>query len=303
MEEFAIFVCKCLLRVLNIKQTGIKFAFILKKEKNQDMKRIFVAIMTIGLFVGCGTGKEGKPKPGGGFNLFSVEKDIELGAQVATQIESNPAEYPILDSASNVEAYRYIYGIKDEILKTGLVHHKDDFAWRIRIINDDNILNAFCTPGGYIYFYTGLIHYLDNEAELAGVMGHEMAHADLRHSTRQLTKQLGVQVLLSAVLGDQSALAQVTGGLISLKFSRTHETEADRMSVTYLCPTHWPADGGAGFFEKIRDSGAETPPQFISTHPSPENRIENYHKWAQEDNCGGTHTHDAGYENFKKLLK
>ena len=267
------------------------------------MKKIVVAVFAGALMMSCGAGKNGKPKPGGGFNLFSVEKDIELGAQVANEIESNPSEYPILDSASNVQAYKYIYGIRDEILNTGLVHHKDDFAWRIRIINDDEILNAFCTPGGYIYFYTGLIHYLDNEAELAGVMGHEMAHADLRHSTRQLTKQFGVQVLLSAVLGDQSALTQITGGLIALKFSRAHETEADRMSVTYLCPTHWPADVGAGFFEKIRDSGTQTPPQFISTHPSHENRIENYHMWAAQDSCEGDHTHDAAYENFKKLLK
>ncbi|MCB9224603.1 MAG: M48 family metallopeptidase [Crocinitomicaceae bacterium] len=254
------------------------------------------------MLVACGTGKEGTDKPDGGFNLFPVEKDKELGLQVAGQIESNPSEYPILDSASNVAAYKYIYKVRDKILATGEVKHKDDFAWRVRIVNDDETLNAFCTPGGYIYFYTGIIKYLDNEAQLAGVMGHEMGHADLRHSTRQMTKQFGVQLLLSAVLGDQSAIGQITAGLLALKFSRAHETEADQMSVYYLCPTDWPADGGAGFFEKIEASGAQQPPQWLSTHPSPENRIENFHNLAKEKGCGGRNSFDKEYEAFKALF-
>lgn len=267
------------------------------------MYKFILPLAALMLVLGsCGTGKNKDKKPGGGFNLFSVQKDKELGVQVAAQIESDPSQFPILDSASNVEAYRYIYNVRNKILNTGLVEHKDDFVWRVRIINDDETLNAFCTPGGYIYFYTGLIKYLDNESELAGVMGHEMAHADLRHSTRQMTKQFGVQLLLSAVLGDQSALTQITGGLISLTFSRSHETEADQMAVHYMCPTDWPADGGAGFFEKIRDSGAQSPPEFLSTHPSPDNRVEKYHKWAEEQGCTGSKTYDAEYESFKSLF-
>ena len=66
----------------------------------------------------------------------------------------------------------------------------------LRIIHDDSTLNAFCTPGGYIYIYTGILKFLDSEDEFAGVLGHEIAHADLRHSTRQMTKQYGVQILL-----------------------------------------------------------------------------------------------------------
>jgi hypothetical protein len=98
----------------------------------------------------CGAGKDGTDGPKGGFNLFPVEKDIELGAQVANQIESDPSTYPILDSASNVAAYRYIYNVRDKILATGNVKYKDEFAWRVRIVKDDETLNAICTPGGYI---------------------------------------------------------------------------------------------------------------------------------------------------------
>ena len=267
------------------------------------MRKFILPIVVSGFILGgCGLGKGGSDEPDAGMQLFPVSKDIQLGAQVAHEIESNPAEYPILDSATNVAAYKYIYAIRDKVLATGKVEHKDDFAWKVRIIKDDETLNAFCTPGGYIYFYTGIIKYLDSEAELAGVMGHEMAHADLRHSIRQMQKSMGVQILLSAVLGDSSALGQITGGLIGLKFSRSHETEADRKSVAYLCETDWPADGGAGFFEKIAASGSQTPPEFMSTHPSPDNRIENYHTWASELGCKGSKTYDAEYAAFKRLF-
>ena len=250
----------------------------------------------------CGIGKDDNSAPDGGFNLFTIEQDRELGRQVANEIESNPKEYPILDSASHTKAYKYIYDIRNKILATGKVKHKTEFAWRIRIINDDKTLNAFCTPGGFIYVYTGIIKYLDNEAQLAGVMGHEMGHADLRHSTRQMTKIYGVQILMNAALGDSSAIAQITTGLIGLKFSRDHETEADRMSVEYLCATDWPADGAAGFFEKIEASGGVGVPEWLSTHPSPENRISNYHTWATEAGCVGREKYEQRYAEFKALF-
>lgn len=253
------------------------------------------------LLLACGLGKGGNGS--GGFNLFSIEKDKELGIQVAGEIAANPATYPILDSASNVQAYRYIYGIRDKILSTGKVIHKDDFVWQVRIIKNDTTLNAFCTPGGYIYFYTGIIKYLTNEAELAGVMGHEIAHADMRHSTKQMTKSFGVEVLLSVALGEnREMLRQITSGLIGLKFSRSHETEADEKSVEYLCGTKWPADGGAGFFEKIEAEGGGRSPEFLSTHPSPANRIENYHNLAKEKGCAGSDKGEMSFKEFQRLF-
>lgn len=264
---------------------------------------LFTGIVALTLAASsCGVGKDDNEVPDGGFNLFTIQQDKQLGMQVAQEIESNPTEYPILDSASHKKAYQYIYDIRNKILATGKVKHKNEFAWRIRIINDDKTLNAFCTPGGFIYVYTGIIKYLDNESQLAGVMGHEMGHADLRHSTRQMTKIYGVQILMNAALGDSSAVAQITTGLIGLKFSRDHETEADRMSVEYLCGTDWPADGAAGFFEKIEASGGVGVPEWLSTHPSPENRISNYHTWATEAGCVGKEKYEQRYAEFKALF-
>ncbi|MFK7937075.1 MAG: M48 family metallopeptidase [Saprospiraceae bacterium] len=239
-------------------------------------------------------------------NFFSVEDDINLGKQVSQEIESNSSQYPLLPEAGNEQAYRYIRGLKDKILRTGKVKYQNEFAWQVKIIKDDKTLNAFCTPGGYIYVYTGLIKYLDSEDQLAGVMGHEIAHAALRHSTRQMTKLYGAQILLSIATGkaDPGMISQIALGLASLKFSRSHETEADNNSVAYLCPTSYNAAGAAGFFEKLQsgNSGGARQPQFLSTHPDPGNRVENINTQAQQMKCGGRSTNASEYSRIKQIL-
>lgn len=247
----------------------------------------------------CGGGKNGG---GTGINLFSVSQDKELGQQVSAEIAADPAKYPILDSARYANVYQYIYKVRDKILNSGNVSHKDDFAWRIQVIQDDNTINAFCTPGGYIYVYTGILRFLESEDQLAGVLGHEIAHADMRHSTRQMTTMYGVQTLIDVLAGDRESIKTITAGLIGLKFSRNHETEADERSVHYLCATDYNAAGGAGFFEKIQAAGGERTPEFLSTHPNPDNRIENYHNQKVTKGCTGTKTYTAEYQQMVKAL-
>ncbi len=258
---------------------------------------LFVAI--VGL-AACGLFKKGEGSKG--INMYTIQQDKELGAQVEQEIASNPAEYPIVDSASNKELYAYIYKIRNKILNSGKVANKDNFAWRIKIINNDTILNAFCTPGGYIYVYTGIMKYLDSEDELAGVLGHEIAHADLRHSTRQMTTMYGVDVVLGAIAGNKEMIKQVSEGLIGLKFSRNHETEADSKSVEYLCPTDYNANGGGKFFEKIAAAGGGKSIEFLSTHPNPDKRIENYNAKKTEFGCTGNKDYKSEYAAMKKLL-
>ena len=262
------------------------------------MKKVFlISTITLLILSGCGQREQGR-----GLNLFSIQQDKELGAQVAQEIESNPQQYPILDSSINVEAYRYLYEVRDRILNSGNVRHKDEFVWRLRIIHDDNTLNAFCTPGGYIYFYTGIMKYLDAEDQLAGVMAHEIAHADYRHSTRQMTRMFGVQTLLSILAGDKQLLKDVTGAIVGLKFSRNHETEADKGSVLYLCPSEYDAAGGAKFFEKIQAAGGARGPEFLSTHPNPENRIEDFYTEKIELGCTGDQDFKTRYQAFLAIL-
>jgi len=222
------------------------------------------------------------------FSVFSIDKDISLGRQLQEEIASNPTDYPVLDEGQYPEAYAHIRRIRDNILDGGQVFYADKFEWEVRIIHDDAVLNAFAAPGGFIYVYTGLIKFLDNEYELAGVMGHEIAHADRRHSTDQMTKQYGLQFMLDAALGNnQGALSDIATGLVSLSFSRSDEAEADEYSVIYLCPTEYRGDGAAIFFEKIEASGGGGTPVFLSTHPSPDSRVENIKAKSVEINCQG----------------
>ena len=240
---------------------------------------------------------------GGGVNLFTIEDDISLGQDLADQIAADPETYPLLDEAEYPEAYDYLYGMRDVILDSGEVKYADEFAWELHIIDDDETLNAFCAPGGYIYVYTGLIRYLEVEDHLEGVLGHEMAHADQRHSTEQLSKAYGISVLVGLVLGnDPGLLAEIAAGLVSLSFSRTDESEADEYSVRYLCDSLYAADGAAGFFEKLLEEGGGEVPEFLSTHPSSDTRVEDLHAIAQELGCNTELNPDVVYQDFIDTL-
>jgi beta-barrel assembly-enhancing protease len=262
------------------------------------MKKTFL-ILSVALlsFAGCKKGD---------LNLFSIEDDKSLGQQTVSQILANPQQYPVLSRTQYPQQYAYLDNMRNEILNSGQVRYKTEFEWQLYIINDPNTQNAFCTPGGYIFIYTGLIKYLDNASSLAGVLGHEMAHADRRHSTTQMTKQYGLQTLLDIVLGNnQSALTDVAASLVNLQFSRDDEKDADAQSVTYLCPTVYRADGSADFFVKIAAGGGQQVPAFLSTHPNPDNRVTNIQTKKTELGCANSPSNTVeitDYTQFKNSL-
>lgn len=263
------------------------------------MKKLLLSSFTALLLLGaCKKGDDNS------INFFSIEDDKNFGAQLDSTILASPNEYTILSPTQYPQAYAYMEAMKNKILNSGEVKYKDEFDWELKIIHDDNIENAFATPGGYIYVYTGLMKYLDSEHELAGVVGHEIAHADRRHSTDQMTKQYGIGLLLSIVSGnDPGLLAQIATNLLTLKFSRSDESEADEYSVIYMCPTDYRADGAAGFFQKLivnQENGGD--PEFLSTHPSPDKRVEKIQEKRVELGCAGTGEYDAEYQAFLNTL-
>ena len=135
--------------------------------------------------------------------------------------------------------------------------------------------------------FTGIIKKLDNEDQLAGVLGHEIAHADRRHTSKALEKQYGLSVLLSILLGEnQNQLVEIGAGLATLKFGRDAEVEADSYSVEYLADTKYTCDGAAAFFKKMQtEEQAGRPPVFLSTHPNDEDRIKAITDKATADGC------------------
>lgn len=256
-----------------------------------------IIVLSIFLLTGCNKDE--------GFNIFSVNDDIALGQQIRDTIAADPTNYPLLKESQYPEAYNHIRRIRDSILSTGIVDYDDVFEWQVFIIKDDETLNAFCTPGGYIYFFTGIIKFLDDESQFAGVLAHEMVHAAKRHSTEQLTNAYGMSLLLSIVLGNNPAVlaqiaAELAAGVTTLAFSRKAEYEADEYAVKYLYQTSYHPLGVAGFFEKLE--GEPQPPVFLSTHPSPENRIEKINEAWQSLGGKAGNTYEASYQDFKNSL-
>jgi predicted Zn-dependent protease len=245
---------------------GDYWDFCLKHSPLAGIKK-YAWIIVIFLMTSC-SGSDGT------FTLLPLSADIYLGDQATDEILSS-GEVEVLDRDEYPEAYHRLEVIKNNLLNSGEVFHKEDFNWNIHIIHDDSVLNAFCLPGGNIFVYTGLIKFLDSEDELAGVLGHEIAHADLRHASNQITKSMGLSLLIRIVFGfDHSTLLNIASGLLNLSFSRAHEQEADEYSVLYLTHTPYDARGVMRFFEKMSEQGKDPGiVEFLSTHPAPDNRI------------------------------
>lgn len=219
-----------------------------------------------------------------GANIFSTKDDIELGKQLDAEIKSMPKDYPMLQGHEEVKSY--VSGLGKYILTNSpKIEYNNIFPYQFQVIND-TIVNAFCTPGGYIYVYTGLMNYVDNEATLAGVVAHEIAHAERRHMTQRLTSYYGVSFVLSLVLGNNpNSIAEIAANLfVGLGFlanSRSDEREADDYSIKYLATTQYYPGAIKFFFDKIvadQKAKGTTPgglDRLLSTHPLPQDRIDN----------------------------
>lgn len=220
-------------------------------------------------------------------NVFSVDDDISFGKQVYDEIISDES-YAILSPTKYKAVYTYLESIRDNILNSSHIQYKDDFEWTITVIDDD-VLNAFVTPGGYIFFYTGLLKYVKSEAELASVLGHEIAHADRRHCTETMTKEYGLSFLLSILIGDNSLLSSIVQTLAfngaDLAFSRRHEYEADEYSARYLTDiqatkNYYPI-ALIDFFDRLQAdslSASNGNFEFLRTHPYDDNRKQKLQK-------------------------
>jgi len=208
-----------------------------------------------------------------GFNLFSKQQEVQLGQESAAQVRKQMSivKDPSLNSYVNKIGKR---------LANSPEARDSGYPFTFEVVADPSI-NAFALPGGPMFINTGLLKAVDNEAQLAGVMGHEMSHVILRHGTNQASKAQLIQ--LPAVLGSQVAggsmagkLAQAGIGLgansVLLKFSRTAESQADLMGSHLIADAGYDPVQMAKFFEKLSADGGSRGPQFFSDHPNPDNR-------------------------------
>lgn len=257
-------------------------------------KNIFILILFTFLFQSCGYVKDYIP--------ISVDKTI--GAAFAEQAKINPIQENILDTLKYKKAYLFVESIKSNLLQSKDIKYRKDFEWKLHIVQNDSILNAYCVAGGYIYIYTGLIKFLDNEAQLAGVMAHEIAHADLRHTTLRMVSEYGITAIISLAMGgDLSFLIQIGRELLGLSFSRTDEANADAAAVKYMTATKYDPRAVGGFFKKLLEKDKDNNMlEFLSTHPSSENRVQDIEKEWKKLGAKQGKLFQKEYQDFKSQL-
>jgi beta-barrel assembly-enhancing protease len=211
-----------------------------------------------------------------GWNFYSPQDDIQLGKQVAVDAER---QLPSCH-APKVDAYLTELGKKlIAKLPTGGVQ----YPWEFHCVNDKEI-NAFALPGGFVFVNRGAIEAADDEAQLAGVMAHELAHVVLRHGTEEATKAEAAQGfvgIFGTIFGGNAGgallteLGRFSAGSVLLRNSRSAETQADVIGTQVLYDAGYDPRALAQFFEKIEaESKGKNPPEFFSDHPSPEHRVE-----------------------------
>jgi beta-barrel assembly-enhancing protease len=218
------------------------------------------------------THKDLKP----GWNLFSKEQDVQLGREAAQQVEQQ------MQIVRDPELSEYVRRIGQKLTASP---QADKYPYTFKVVNDPSI-NAFALPGGPTYVNTGLLRAVENEAQLAGVMAHEIAHVALRHGTNQASKANILQIpamIAGAVVGGGGLLgqlAQVGVGLglngVLLKYSRDAETQADLLGAQMMAQAGYNPLEMARFFEKLQaQGGGSGAPSWFSSHPDPGNRMKN----------------------------
>jgi predicted Zn-dependent protease len=171
---------------------------------------------------------------------------------------------------------------------------RDDYQWEFKLIDDDDALNAFCLPGGKVAVYTGLLPVAQDDAGLAAVIGHEVAHAIARHGGERLSQEILVAgVTAATVVATRDAKKRdLYAGLLGagaavgflLPYSRLHESEADRMGLIYMAKAGYDPRAAVGLWQRMAAAGKgkSKPPEFLSTHPADETRVKGIERWLPE---------------------
>lgn len=229
---------------------------------------VLVLVLGVGLVEAA---REIKP----GWNLFSRQQDIQLGREAAEEIEKE------VQIVRDPELTQYVANLGGRLASPS---QDQDYPYSFQVVADSSI-NAFALPGGPIYIHTGTIAAAENEAQLAGVIAHEIAHVALRHSTHQMSKRKAWQIplaLAATALDQKSGMLAALGKMgihfgansLFLRYSRDAEKDADIVGARMMVSAGYDPIEMARFFMKLEEKSQGQRWQFFSDHPSPGNRVE-----------------------------
>jgi predicted Zn-dependent protease len=214
-------------------------------------------------------------------SLVSPQQELAIGSEGYKAVA---AEYGFYADAT---LQAYVDQVGQKVAK---VSHQPNLAWHFTVL-DDPAVNAFAMPGGYIYVTRGILAHMNSEAQLAGVLGHEIGHVTSRHSASQITQQqlyglgLGVASIFSQTVAKYGDLAQQGLSLLFLKYSRDDEREADELSVSYAAAAGYDPREIPPTYEMLQRLGEGSGsrlPSFLSTHPDPGDRVNTTTALAQQ---------------------
>lgn len=222
-------------------------------------------------------------------SFVSESQEIQMGAQSDPAIVAQFGLYP----DSSVQRY-----VRELGLELAAVSERPELPWTFRVL-DDPTVNAFALPGGFVYVTRGILAHMTSEAQLAGVLGHEIGHITARHSVNQMSRSqlaqlgLGVGAVFSETIRENIGLASGLTGVLFLKFGRDDERESDRLGVRYMTRIGYEPTELAGVMDVLgrssQMSGGGRIPEWQSTHPDPANRSAAILEMARsEDNAEAT---------------
>ena len=259
------------------------------------MKRIYFFLVIIFLVTGCArnlvTGR----------NQLNLVSESEMQLMAVDQYRTFLAEHKVLDPRSSTSAAmvsrvgtRIANAVTQYYTRQGMEAILEGYAWEFSTIDDKEVINAWCMPGGKVAVYTGLLPVTRNETALAVVMGHEIAHAVAKHGNERMSQamvqQLGgmaLQVALAQKPQQTQELFLMSYGIGStlgamLPWSRQQETEADKYGLIFAAMAGYDPLEAIPFWERMSAAGGGSPPEFLSTHPSDNTRMENLRQFMPE---------------------
>jgi predicted Zn-dependent protease len=220
-------------------------------------------------------------------SLVSDSEMLSLSAQQyrevlkETKLSTNPAQTAMVQQVG-----QRIAGASEAFMReAGRAEEIKDFRWEFNLLENDQMVNAFCMPGGKVGVYTGILPVASGEAGLAVVIGHEVAHAIAKHGNERMSQAMMVQmggIGLSLALAQKPAATQDlflsvygigTGVGFTLPYSRIQETEADRIGLVLMAKAGYDPHAAVSLWERMNKTGGPRPPEILSTHPAPESRI------------------------------
>jgi len=235
------------------------------------------------------------------FSLMSEAQEVQLGREMDPQIKQEMGVY------DDAELQRYVSSIGMRLAKAS---ERPNLPWQFTVL-DEPAVNAFALPGGYIYLTRGILAFLNDEEQLAGVLGHEIGHVTARHSAQQYTKatSAGVGLTLLSIFVPEAqpltGLAETALGVLFLKHGRDDEMQADRLGADYTARTGWDPRGVAGMLRTLARLDEATGsrrgvPNFLSTHPAPADRVQHVLAYVQQNptavDTSGRATDETDYQ-------